>query len=91
MVRVGVIRFPGSNCEEETLRAARRVGAEAIEIWHRDTDLKGADVLQPEPIRRTVEMPTELRNGMKIGSLRGRRQVAKRHVVDHTAAQRAYR
>ena len=45
MVRVGVIRFPGSNCEEETLRAARRVGAEAVEIWHRDTDLKGADVL----------------------------------------------
>jgi len=44
MVRVGVIRFPRSNCEEETLRAARRVGAEAVEIASRH-DLQGADVL----------------------------------------------
>ncbi|HSR15411.1 MAG TPA: phosphoribosylformylglycinamidine synthase subunit PurQ [Gemmatimonadales bacterium] len=45
MVRVGVIRFPGSNCEEETLRAAARAGAEGFEIWHGDTDLQGADVV----------------------------------------------
>jgi hypothetical protein len=42
-------------------------------------------------IWRAVEMPTELGNGMKIGSLCGRRKIAKRHIVDHTAAQRAYR
>jgi len=45
MLRVGVVSFPGSNCEEETLRAARRVGAEAVGIWHRDTTLNGADVV----------------------------------------------
>jgi phosphoribosylformylglycinamidine synthase I len=45
MLRIGVVSFPGSNCEEETLRAARLVGAEAVAIWHRDTTLGGADVV----------------------------------------------
>jgi phosphoribosylformylglycinamidine synthase len=45
MVRVGVISFPGSNCEAETLRAAERAGAEAVSLWHKDTDLKGSDVV----------------------------------------------
>jgi phosphoribosylformylglycinamidine synthase subunit PurQ / glutaminase len=45
MARVAVVRFPGSNCEAETLRAARRAGAEAVEVWHRDGDLGGADVV----------------------------------------------
>lgn len=45
MVRVGVISFPGSNCEAETLRAAERAGADAVSLWHKDTDLKGSDVV----------------------------------------------
>ena len=45
MVRVGVIRFPGSNCEAETLRAAARAGAEPVELWHAEDDLKDADVV----------------------------------------------
>ncbi|HLS48038.1 MAG TPA: phosphoribosylformylglycinamidine synthase subunit PurQ [Gemmatimonadales bacterium] len=45
MQRVAVIRFPGSNCDEDTLRAADRVGADVYYVWHRDTDLKGADVV----------------------------------------------
>jgi phosphoribosylformylglycinamidine synthase len=45
MIRVGVIRFPGSNCEAETLRAAARAGAEPVELWHGDPDLKGSDVV----------------------------------------------
>jgi phosphoribosylformylglycinamidine synthase len=45
MLRVAVLRFPGSNCDAETLRAAERVGAEAYFVWHRDTDLKAADVV----------------------------------------------
>jgi phosphoribosylformylglycinamidine synthase len=45
MVRVGVITFPGSNCEAETLRAAERAGAETVRLWHQDTDLQGADVV----------------------------------------------
>jgi phosphoribosylformylglycinamidine synthase len=45
MLSIGVLRFPGINCEEETLRAAERVGAEAHHVWHRDTSLGGADVV----------------------------------------------
>jgi phosphoribosylformylglycinamidine synthase len=45
MLRIGVVTFPGSNCEAETLRAAERVGAEPVAIWHRDTELHGADVV----------------------------------------------
>ena len=45
MLRIGVLRFPGINCEEETLRAAQRIGAEAHYVWHRDTSLDGADVV----------------------------------------------
>jgi phosphoribosylformylglycinamidine synthase len=45
MLRIGVLRFPGINCEEETLRAAGRTGAEAHYIWHRDPTLGGADVV----------------------------------------------
>jgi phosphoribosylformylglycinamidine synthase subunit PurQ / glutaminase len=45
MTRVAVVRFPGSNCDFDTLRAAERYGAEAFFIWHRDVDLRGADVV----------------------------------------------
>jgi len=44
MTRVAVIVFPGSNCDADTLAAAREVGAEAYFVWHRDTDLQQADV-----------------------------------------------
>ena len=45
MRRVAVVRFPGSNCDVDALRAAEAVGAEAYFIWHRDTSLDGADVV----------------------------------------------
>ncbi|HKW42505.1 MAG TPA: phosphoribosylformylglycinamidine synthase subunit PurQ [Gemmatimonadales bacterium] len=45
MKRVAVIRFPGSNCDLDTLTAAREAGADAYFIWHRDTDLQQADVV----------------------------------------------
>jgi phosphoribosylformylglycinamidine synthase len=44
-MRVAVIRFPGSNCDEDTLRAAARAGATAYYVWHRETDLDQADVV----------------------------------------------
>jgi phosphoribosylformylglycinamidine synthase len=41
-----VIVFPGSNCDQDTYHAARHVlGQNAEYIWHKDTDLKGADVV----------------------------------------------
>jgi phosphoribosylformylglycinamidine synthase I len=45
MTRVAVVRFPGSNCDFDTLRAAERHGAEAYFVWHRDVDLRGADIV----------------------------------------------
>ncbi len=41
-----VITFPGSNCDQDAYRAAKDVlGQQAEYIWHKDTDLKGADVV----------------------------------------------
>jgi len=45
MKRVAVIVFPGSNCDAETLAAARAAGSDAYFVWHRDTDLQQADVV----------------------------------------------
>jgi phosphoribosylformylglycinamidine synthase subunit PurQ / glutaminase len=48
MKRVAVVRFPGSNCDFDTLRSAARAGTEAYFVWHRETDLQRADfVLLP--------------------------------------------
>jgi phosphoribosylformylglycinamidine synthase subunit PurQ / glutaminase len=45
-MRFGVIVFPGSNCDEDAYYAAKNVfGLEAEYIWHKDADLKGADVV----------------------------------------------
>ncbi|HEY7634529.1 MAG TPA: phosphoribosylformylglycinamidine synthase subunit PurQ [Gemmatimonadales bacterium] len=45
MVKVAVVRFPGSNCDFDTLRAASDAGCNAYFVWHRETDLQGADVV----------------------------------------------
>jgi phosphoribosylformylglycinamidine synthase len=45
MTRTAVVRFPGSNCDADTLRAARDAGADAYYVWHRDRDLQNADVV----------------------------------------------
>jgi len=45
MKRVAVIVFPGSNCDADALLAARDAGADAYSVWHRDTALKGAEIV----------------------------------------------
>ena len=41
-----VIVFPGSNCDQDAYHAATTVlGQKAELVWHKDTDLKGADVV----------------------------------------------
>ena len=45
MRRVAVVVFPGSNCDADTLAAARAAGSDAYYVWHRDTDLRQADVV----------------------------------------------
>lgn len=45
MLRVAVVVFPGSNCDADTLDAARAAGTDAYYVWHRQRDLKGADAV----------------------------------------------
>jgi len=44
-VKVGVIQFPGSNCDQDCVRAARIAGAEASYVWHKETRLPELDAL----------------------------------------------
>ncbi len=44
-MRFGVVIFPGSNCEQDVIHAARYLGHEAEYIWHGDTDLAGFDAV----------------------------------------------
>ncbi len=38
-VRVGVVVFPGSNCDRDTVRALDLVGAEPVVLWHEQASL----------------------------------------------------
>jgi phosphoribosylformylglycinamidine synthase len=45
-MKFAVIVFPGSNCDHDAHHAARHVlGQEAELVWHKDTSLRGADVV----------------------------------------------
>ena len=45
-MRFAIVVFPGSNCDEDALHAAKDVfGQDADYIWHKDTELKGADAV----------------------------------------------
>ena len=45
-MKFAVIVFPGSNCDHDAYHAATAVLGQSAElIWHKDTDLKGADVV----------------------------------------------
>lgn len=43
MTRVGVVVFPGSNCEYDALSAVTSLGANAELVWHSATDLSNFD------------------------------------------------
>ena len=45
-MRCAVIVFPGSNCDHDAYHTVKHVlGADAEFVWHKETDLKGADVV----------------------------------------------
>jgi phosphoribosylformylglycinamidine synthase I len=45
-VKVGVVVFPGTNCEQDVAHVyGNLLGQEVVPIWHRDQDLQGADVV----------------------------------------------
>ncbi len=71
-MRIGVTIFPGSNCDRDALYAVERIGAEPVELWHADADLKGVeavivpggfsygDYLRPGAIARFARVMTPL-------------------------------
>lgn len=45
MATVGVIRFPGTNCEFDTVEAIRALGGDAEILWHGDAALGNVDAV----------------------------------------------
>lgn len=45
-MRFGIVTFPGSNCDYDAYHAiVDALGEDAVYLWHKDHDLRGADVL----------------------------------------------
>lgn len=43
-MKIGVVTFPGSNCDEDVRKAIRLVtGRDPVDLWHKDHDLRGVD------------------------------------------------
>ena len=40
-VRIGVVVFPGSNCDRDTLHGLTVAGAEPVQLWHEQASLDG--------------------------------------------------
>ncbi len=43
--RIGVVLFPGSNCEQDALEAFSGLGASAEVLWHGDATVNGVDAV----------------------------------------------
>jgi phosphoribosylformylglycinamidine synthase I len=43
--RIGVVIFPGTNCEHDAVLAVERLGSSADLVWHGDTSVDGYDAL----------------------------------------------
>lgn len=45
-MKFGVVTFPGSNCDDDAVHAVvDALGADAVRLWHKEHDLKGAEVV----------------------------------------------
>jgi phosphoribosylformylglycinamidine synthase len=44
-MRVGVVYYPGSNCEQDAVHACRMVGLEAELVWHKQESVDGCAAL----------------------------------------------
>ncbi|HET7435260.1 MAG TPA: phosphoribosylformylglycinamidine synthase subunit PurQ [Thermoanaerobaculia bacterium] len=45
-MKFGIVLLPGSNCDHDAMHVTKDVlGADAEFLWHKDTDLKGADCI----------------------------------------------
>ena len=45
-MKFGVVTFPGSNCDQDMIYVLKDIlGQEVVSLWHKETDLKGADMI----------------------------------------------
>ena len=45
-MKAGIVRFPGSNCDEDAFHAiADHLGQDAVYLWHKDHDLQNVDLV----------------------------------------------
>jgi phosphoribosylformylglycinamidine synthase I len=45
-MKIGIVRFPGSNCEDDAFHAVvDQLGEDAVMLWHKDHDLQHSDVV----------------------------------------------
>lgn len=45
-MKVGIVRFPGSNCDDDAWFAVvEQLQEQAVMLWHKDHDLQGSDVV----------------------------------------------
>jgi phosphoribosylformylglycinamidine synthase I len=45
-VKIGVVTFPGSNCDYDCYKAVQEgLGAQAVYLWHKEHDLQGVDAV----------------------------------------------
>ena len=78
------------HAEEKAQRARHLVDVRPRPAKPGQVKLVGANLLDPQAIRRTTEKTAELGNRIDVGLLGCRREVANRHVVDHPSTQRGH-
>ena len=42
---IGIVAFPGTNCEQDVAYALESLGARTVTVWHRETSLDGLDAV----------------------------------------------
>jgi phosphoribosylformylglycinamidine synthase subunit PurQ / glutaminase len=45
MTRIGVVVFPGSNCDRDTMHGVELAGGEPVQLWHEQASLEGVDAV----------------------------------------------
>jgi hypothetical protein len=68
---------------KEAQRADDLIGDAQENPRGREMNLKSEDILKPQTIRGAAKISSELRNGVEVGSLGRRREIADGHVLEH--------
>jgi phosphoribosylformylglycinamidine (FGAM) synthase-like amidotransferase family enzyme len=62
-LKVGVVSFPGSNCDEDAVLAiVEQLHERAVRLWHKDHDLQGARRHHPPGRLQLWRLPARRRH-----------------------------